>query len=274
MPEKIVCVKTRNMTSTHEISLLEEALAELEDYEIVHQTEVEYLGGNFEEELLGKSMENITIFIGFSDNKGISSQLSNFKVVHDKFGIKIGWLDKKAFLDISIDTSWTKKKEDLDLFQKISGQNPKSEGKLKQITKKIDKLPLGLKVAGAIGGGLFLGVGAAVVAGSAFLINGTINSMKLSESQEKVAVGLFFELVFPEITGWSKELNAISEEIDKITKEMDVVPKETGTSDEPNMTKEELDAMVKKSLEEIDRANKALETYSKEINALKGGADA
>jgi hypothetical protein len=165
----------------------------------------EYAEASVEEELLGKVSEKIAIFIGTTKAIDTISQISNRNNkthLYQKFGIRYGWYGKQAYLYVQKEKF---SESEIKEFSEALGIEEKPEtgvkGTLNKISSKIDKLPLGLKIAGVVGGAVLLSVGAAVVAGSAFLINGKINQGKLFENQLAYAGKIFYEQGLPQFMG-------------------------------------------------------------------------
>jgi hypothetical protein len=163
-------------------------------YEPLVRTKAEQAGVSFEAELLGNDTNDISIFIG----KIEQGLIEKIEWRYDEFGMKYGWNGKKAILLVEKKT-WNKNEvEGITKLLETEHTDPKKgvKDKINTITSKIDKLPAGLKIAGAIGGLALFGVGAAVVAGSAYLINGKINNDKVFESQKKFLVNKFYTEAF------------------------------------------------------------------------------
>jgi hypothetical protein len=132
---------------------------------------------------LGKVSDKAVIFVG-----NINSQLSErINWNYNEYGMKYGWQKKQAVILVE-KRKWSKDElaEFFDLFNQSLEASPKNRVKdrINKISSKVNKLPLGLKIAGTVVGGAVFGVSAAAAAGSAFLINNKINNAKLLENQQ------------------------------------------------------------------------------------------
>jgi hypothetical protein len=169
-------------------------------YVSIVKTKAEYESANFEGELLGTSSDELVIFIGQAN----TDLAGTIKWIYDEYGMKYGWIGKQAVLLVE-KKKWNK--DELAELVKFLGQEQETKPKngikeqLDKISGKVNKLPLGLKVAGAVAGGAFFGVAGAAVAGSAFLINNKLNSDKLFESQQKYLVNKFITMSISQFTG-------------------------------------------------------------------------
>jgi hypothetical protein len=156
------------------------------------QSNSEYEAENIKHELLGTVKDDsFVIFIG-KINETLFEKI-NWK--YEKIGMKYGWDMNSALL--FVDNSKLSDNELSELaklsaeFQDEGSTVNKLKSGLKNISNKLDRLPTGLKLAGAIGGTALLGIPATLAAGTAFIINGQINKSKVYENQLKCLVKIF-----------------------------------------------------------------------------------
>jgi hypothetical protein len=142
---------------------------------------------------LDKASDKPVIFLG-----NINSQLSDkINWVYNEYGMKYGWQGKQAVLLVE-KRKWNE--TELAELNKLLNQSQeiKAKGGIKdqidKVSGKVNKLPVGLKIASVVAGGAVLGLAAAAVAGSALLINNKLNNDKLLESQQKYLVNRFFTM--------------------------------------------------------------------------------
>lgn len=172
-------------------------------YETVIKNQAEYESVSFENELLGiGASDKPEIFIG-NVNPNLNEKV---KWVYNEYGMKYGWNGKQAVLLVE-KRKWTE--AELAELTRVLSQSqeikPKSgiKDQIDKISGKVNKLPLGLKIAGAVAGGAVFGVAAAAVAGSALLINNKINNDKLLESQQKYLANKFVTMSIADFIGQS-----------------------------------------------------------------------
>ncbi|WP_010256924.1 hypothetical protein [Treponema primitia] len=179
--------------------LLESALNETGTYTVNIQTKSEYEGENLKYELLGTAREDGAMFIFAGKINDILFDKIQWR--YDEFGMKYGWDGNNALL-YTEKRKWSEAElsELAKLFGNTTPENSIKKG-LSNIGGKINKLPAGLKIAGAIGGAALFGAAAMVAAGSAFLINGKINNDKIFENQQKYLVKIFCEQAITDFTG-------------------------------------------------------------------------
>jgi hypothetical protein len=197
---RIIYDKTNNNSAM--AKLLELALSNTPDYTPILQTKAEYEGEYIKYELLGKIHEDTSfIFLG-KINEVLFNKI-NWK--YDKLGMKYGWDEHHAILYAE-----NKKLSEIELeeFEKLAGINnaaATSFGEikkgLKNVGDKFTKLPLGIKTVGAVGGAALLGLGAAALVGSSFLINEKMNKYNLFENQQKYLIKIFCEEALTEFAG-------------------------------------------------------------------------
>jgi hypothetical protein len=195
MADLITIIYNVNDENAPIANFLDAQIKQNDKYETVIKTQAGYEGSSFEDELLGKVSEKPEIFVG-NANPNLSEKV---KWTYDEYGMKYGWYGKQAVLLVE-KRKWTEV-ELKELFILLSqSQEIKSKSVIKEqigkISGKVNKLPLGLKIAGAVAGGAVFGVAAAAVAGSAFLINNKINNDKLLENQQKYLVNRFVTVSF------------------------------------------------------------------------------
>jgi hypothetical protein len=190
MADLITIVYNVNNENAPITNLLNVQIKQAGKYETVIKTQAEYESARFEDELLSKVSNKPVVFIG-----NINSQLSEkINWVYDEYGMKYGWQGKQAVLLVE-KRKWNET-EVLEL-NKVLGQfqEIKAKGGIKdqidKVSSKVNKLPVGLKIAGVVAGGAVFGLATAAVAGSAILINNKINNEKLLESQQKYLVNRF-----------------------------------------------------------------------------------
>jgi hypothetical protein len=159
-------------------------------YETVIKTQTEYESSRFEDELLSKASDKPVIFIG-----NINSQLcEKINWIYDEYGMKYGWQGKQAVILVE-KRKWNE--SELAELNRVLGRSQKIKAKggikdqIDKVSSKVNKLPVGLKIAGVAAGGAVFGLATAAVSGSAFLINNKINNDKLLESQRKYLVNRF-----------------------------------------------------------------------------------
>jgi hypothetical protein len=182
------------------VKLLETTL-NTPEYEVLLQTSLEYEEEFIKHELLGTIEEDIFFIFAGKIN---STLFDKMEWHYDKFGMKYGWNEHQAMLYIE-----NKKLSAVELeeFEKLLGEGTTTttigeiKKEIKGFGKKINKLPLGIKIAGAVGGAAIFGLGAAAVAGSAFLINGKLNKDAVTENQQKYLVKIFCEQALGEFMG-------------------------------------------------------------------------
>jgi hypothetical protein len=190
MADPITIVYNANAENAPIANFLNIQIKQTGKYETVIKTQAEYESARFEDELLNKFSDKPVIFIG-----NINSQL-NEKIdwVYNEYGMKYGWQGKQAVLSVE-KRKWNE--TELVELNMILGQSHeiKAKGSIKdqidKVSSKVNKLPVGLKIAGLAVGGAVFGLATAAVAGSAFLINNKINNDKLLESQQKYLVNRF-----------------------------------------------------------------------------------
>jgi hypothetical protein len=200
MSKEIHIIHDKSDTNPVMTKLLETTL-NMPDYKVVLQTRSEYEDEFIKYDLLRITRENTYfIFLG----KTNSTLFDKVKWHYEKFGMKYGWDARQAMLYIE---NRKLVATELEEFEKLLGEgtdNTTTIGEIKKeikdFGKKLDKLPLGIKIAGAVGGAAVFGLGAAAIAGSAYLINGKMNKDALYENQQKYLVKIFCEQAFAKFT--------------------------------------------------------------------------
>jgi hypothetical protein len=191
MKKEIYIIFDKTDTNFPMVNLLEAELIKMGVAPIL-QPKSEYEVENVKHELLGTTKEDsFAIFIG-KINEALYEKI-NWK--YEKIGMKYGWNVNQAML--YVDNNKLSENE-LSELTKLSTKYVdegstinKFKSGLKNISKKLDGLPTGVKLAGAIGGTALFGIPATLAAGTAFIINGQINKSKVFENQQKYLVKIF-----------------------------------------------------------------------------------
>jgi hypothetical protein len=180
--------------------LLETALNTSGVYAAVKQSKADYEAENVKHELLGTSDSAPVIFAGNINDAFVQ----NVQWQYNELGMMYGWLENQAMLCV-VKGKWNQ--EELAKLTALFGESAsaKPDNFLKKgldnITGKVDKLPLGLKIAGAVGGAVLFGLGGLAIVGGTYLINGKINNDKVFENQAKYLVGKFCGEALSEFIG-------------------------------------------------------------------------
>jgi hypothetical protein len=198
MADRITIIYNTGDENTLIADLLDTRLKEAGKYETIIKTQTEYTSANFEDELLGTTAaDKPLIFIG----KANTTLINNIHWTYDEYGMKYGWKRRQAVLLVE-KRKWNEAEsaELVKLLDQVQESNPKNglKDQIDKISGKVNKLPVGLKIAGAVAGTALFGVAAAAVAGSALLINNKINNDKLFESQQKYLVNRFITMALDE----------------------------------------------------------------------------
>jgi hypothetical protein len=191
--ELITIVYNTNDANASIANLLNVQIKETGKYEPVIKTQAEYEISRFENELLGKVSDKPIIFVS-----NINSQLSEkISWAYNEYGMKYGWQGKQAVLLVE-KRKWNEVElvELNNLLNQSQEVKPKEDikNRIDKVSSKVNKLPAGLKIAGAAAGGAIFGLAAAAAAGGAFLINNKINTNKLLENQRKYLVDRFITM--------------------------------------------------------------------------------
>jgi hypothetical protein len=200
MADKITIIYNTGDENAPMANFLDAQIKQTSEYEAMIKTQAEYASASVEYELLGTITDKPLIFIGIAN----TNLIKEINWVYDEYGMKYGWRKKQAVLLVE-KKKWSE--TELAELAKLLDQSleirPKSgvKDKIDKISGKVNKLPLGLKVAGAVAGGAIFGVAAAAVAGSALLINNKINNDKLLENQQKYLVNRFVSMSIDKFMG-------------------------------------------------------------------------
>jgi hypothetical protein len=192
MEKSITIVYDKKGENSSMAEFLNSIITETGTYLSTVVSKAEHEASLFRDELSGQFIPRKLILIG--NNDVIPDEITWH---YNEFGMKYGWNDKFAILQIE-KKKWDEKEleELLNLFKQSEVDSKKSNdsngiGKtVKKMMKKVDKMPGGIKAASAIGGVFLFGLwGATAVA--AYLINGKINNDKVFDNQQKYLVWKF-----------------------------------------------------------------------------------
>jgi hypothetical protein len=193
MEKLITIVYDKKGENSSIAELLNSIIMETGLYESTVVSKAEHEASLFKKELSGQVISHKLILLGHIE----AIPVDNMTWYYNELGMKYGWNEKFAILQVE-KKKWNEKELEklLDLFKQSETASKESDdtkgiGKtVKKITDKVNKLPNGVKAAGAVGSIFFFGLwGATAVA--AYLINGKINNDKVFENQQKYLVWKF-----------------------------------------------------------------------------------